>query len=80
MDAGSESFIASTLKKLHGTVTVIVIAHRLSTVQHADLVHVIEGGRITASGDFQSVREHVPMIAENVKLMSFDDRTAPKSS
>ena len=72
LDAGSEAYVAASLLKLHGEVTVIVIAHRLSTVQHADAVHVIEGGRIIASGDFQSVRSAVPMVAEYVKLMSFD--------
>ncbi len=53
--------------------TVIVIAHRLSTVQHADVVHVLEGGKIIASGDFKAVQASVPMVAEYVKLMSFDD-------
>jgi ATP-binding cassette subfamily C protein len=72
LDASSEAFIATSLKKLHGSVTVIVIAHRLSTVQHADIVHVIEDGRVTASGDFRTVRATVPMVAEYVKLMSFE--------
>ncbi len=72
LDAGSEAFIATSLRKLHGEVTVIVIAHRLSTVQHADVVHVVQDGRITASGDFASVQAAVPMVAEYVKLMSFD--------
>lgn len=73
LDAGSEAFISSTLRALHGDVTVIVIAHRLSTVQHADIVYVVEDGRITASGDFRSVRSAVPMVEEYVKLMSFDE-------
>jgi len=73
LDAGSEAFIGASLAKLHGEVTVIVIAHRLSTVQHADNVHVIENGKITASGSFKSVRASVPMVAEYVKLMSFSD-------
>jgi ATP-binding cassette subfamily C protein len=73
LDAGSEAFIGASLAKLHGHVTVIVIAHRLSTVQHADAVHVIEDGQITASGTFKAVRASVPMVAEYVKLMSFSD-------
>ena len=73
LDAGSEAFIGSTLRALHGSVTVIVIAHRLSTVQHADVVHVVERGVITASGDFSTVKNTVPMVAEYVKLMSFDE-------
>jgi ABC-type multidrug transport system fused ATPase/permease subunit len=72
LDASSEAFIASSLHALHGTVTVLVIAHRLSTVQHADVVHVVEAGRITAVGDFKTVQATVPMVAEYVKLMSFD--------
>lgn len=73
LDAASEAFVADSIRKLHGSVTVIVIAHRLSTVQHADVVHVIEGGKVTASGDFKTVKATVPTIAEYVKLMSFDD-------
>jgi len=74
LDAGSEAFIGKSLAKLHGSVTVIVIAHRLSTVQHADDVFVIENGKVTATGDFKTVRATVPMIAEYVKLMSFSDQ------
>lgn len=77
LDAGSESFISSTLRSLHGTVTVVVIAHRLSTVQHADLVYVIENGAVTASGDFKTVQKAAPVVAEYVKLMSFDSDPEP---
>jgi ATP-binding cassette subfamily C protein len=73
LDAGSEAFVGKSLAALHGRVTVIVIAHRLSTVQHADVVFVIEEGRMTASGDFKTVRATVPMVAEYVKLMSFSE-------
>lgn len=73
LDASSEAIIGESLRSLAGTVTVIVIAHRLSTVQHADVVHVIEAGRVIASGDFKTVQQSVPMVAEYVKLMSFDD-------
>ena len=72
LDAGTESVISESLQKLRGATTLVVIAHRLSTVQHADLVFVIEKGRIAASGDFATVRRDVPMVAEYVKLMSFD--------
>jgi ATP-binding cassette subfamily C protein len=72
LDASSEAFISASLRALHGSVTVVVIAHRLSTVQHADVVYVVEDGRITASGDFRTVQSTVPMVAEYVKLMSFD--------
>jgi ATP-binding cassette subfamily C protein len=74
LDASSEAFIGKTLAALHGEVTVLVIAHRLSAVQHADTVFVIEGGRITAQGEFAELRRSVPMVAEYVKLMSFEEQ------
>lgn len=72
LDAASEEFVSASLRRLHGDVTVIVIAHRLSTVQHSDVVHVLESGRVVASGGFKKVRATVPMVAEYVKLMSFE--------
>lgn len=73
LDAGAEAFVSAGLAKLGNDVTVIVIAHRLSTVQHSDVVYVVEDGRITASGKFSTLRKTVPMVAEYVKLMSFDE-------
>lgn len=73
LDAASEAFVSDGLRALHGDVTVVVIAHRLSTVQHADVVHVLEAGHIVSSGKFKAVQKAVPMIAEYVKLMSFDE-------
>ena len=72
LDASSEAYISSSLKELGQDVTVIVIAHRLSTVQHSDVVFVVENGSITASGSFMHLRKTVPMVAEYVKLMSFE--------
>ena len=74
LDAASEAFIGRSLAALQPAVTLIVIAHRLSTVQHADVVHVVENGAITASGRFAEVKRSVPMVAEYVKLMSFDEQ------
>ncbi|MCU1411427.1 MAG: double ATPase transporter [Rhodoglobus sp.] len=74
LDAGSEALVTASLDRLGAGVTVIIIAHRLSTVQHSDAVHVVEAGRITASGKFSALRKSVPMVAEYVKLMSFEDQ------
>jgi ABC-type multidrug transport system fused ATPase/permease subunit len=73
LDATSEAFVAQSLKNLGSDVTVIVIAHRLSTVQHSDVVFVVESGTVRASGTFSELRKTVPMVAEYVKLMSFDE-------
>ncbi len=73
LDAGTEAEVSKTLRELSGELTIIVVAHRLSTVQRADTVAVIEEGRIVAEGDFPTVRRDVPMVADYVKLMSFDE-------
>jgi ATP-binding cassette subfamily C protein len=73
LDAGAEALVSQTLESLGSDVTVIVIAHRLSTVQHSDCVYVLESGRLMASGKFAELRKNVPMVAEYVELMSFDD-------
>ncbi len=72
LDASSEAFVAESLRAMRGRTTVIVVAHRLSTVQTADIVHVIEAGKVTASGTFAHVSEANPTVAEYVRLMTFD--------
>lgn len=72
LDASAEAAITSALKELGQSVTVITIAHRLSTVQHSDCVFVVEDGQISASGKFKELRKTVPMVAEYVRLMSFE--------
>ncbi len=50
LDSESESYIQKSLKTLMKGKTSIVIAHRLSTVQHLDKIIVMEDGRIVESG------------------------------
>ena len=48
LDALSEEAIQATLKELHGRVTTLIIAHRLSMLEHCDRVLVMKDGRIEA--------------------------------
>jgi len=50
LDAESERLVQAALERLMRDRTVLVIAHRLSTVQHADRIVVLESGRVVASG------------------------------
>ncbi|MCH6255463.1 ABC transporter ATP-binding protein/permease [Puniceicoccaceae bacterium K14] len=50
VDNETESNIIEALKSRHGTSTTIVIAHRLSTLAHADKILVLEEGAVTQSG------------------------------
>ena len=50
LDSRTEADILDTLEAIERGRTTIVIAHRLSTVVHADRIVVLEGGRVVESG------------------------------
>ncbi|MEK6627134.1 MAG: ABC transporter transmembrane domain-containing protein [Bdellovibrionota bacterium] len=50
LDTESESLVQDALNKLMKNRTTLIIAHRLSTVQNADLICVLENGKIVESG------------------------------
>ena len=50
LDGENERFIQDALERLHGQLTILVIAHRLSTVEKADQVIVLEAGRVVEFG------------------------------
>jgi ABC-type multidrug transport system fused ATPase/permease subunit len=60
LDAESEASITMAIEALRGNTTVVMIAHRLSTVKDADLIVYMEKGRILATGTFEKVRSQVP--------------------
>ena len=55
LDAESESKVQAALERLSNGRTTIVIAHRLSTVQKADKIYVLESGEIVESGTHKSL-------------------------
>ena len=69
LDSVTEENISESLKELHGDITTIVIAHRLSTVRNADNIIYLEKGRCLAMGNFQEIREKVPNFDKQAKLM-----------
>lgn len=50
LDAVSESKIKTAIKELHGEITQIIVAHRLTTIEHADKIIYIQDGEKIAEG------------------------------
>ena len=69
LDGQTESDISDSIQLLKGNVTVLMIAHRLSTVRSASRVIYMEGGNIKASGNFEEVRRQVPEFDRQSNLM-----------
>lgn len=55
LDSETENLITDSLKSLSGQKTMIVIAHRLSTVEHCDQVYLMEKGKVVQSGSYEEV-------------------------
>ena len=69
LDGQSEYDISKAIQNLRGKVTVVMIAHRLSSVRHVDKVVYIENGEIKAVGNFDLVRTLVPNFEKQAALM-----------
>lgn len=74
LDNETEHRISRTISQLHGNVTVLIVAHRLSTVRSADQIAFLKGGHVATIGTFDEVRDHNPEFARLVELGSLEPR------
>ncbi len=70
LDHETERRVAQTVAALHGRLTVVIVAHRLSTVRACDQVCFLKDGRVAALGTFDQVRAASPEFARLVELGS----------
>jgi ATP-binding cassette subfamily B protein len=64
LDTASEREVQKALDALMGSRTTIAIAHRLSTIVNADVINVIDGGRVVESGSHRELLQHGGLYAE----------------
>lgn len=57
LDNETEALVTSSVESLRHDHTIVVIAHRTQTIQSADLIYVIENGRVVASGTPSEIRD-----------------------
>jgi ABC-type multidrug transport system fused ATPase/permease subunit len=69
LDGETEASISDAIHALRGSTTVVMIAHRLSTVRNADIVVYLSEGKVMASGTFDEVRSAVPDFDHQARLM-----------
>ncbi|MFT3740003.1 MAG: ABC transporter ATP-binding protein [Breznakibacter sp.] len=71
LDSETEQIIQANINNLMGKFTIVIIAHRLSTVRQADVIFLLESGRIAAKGKFDDLYKASPRFKRMVELQNF---------
>lgn len=71
LDAKSERYVQEAIQSLFGGRTVFIIAHRLSTVRHADKILVLENGAVADLGRHDELMERGGLYRELMSLQQF---------
>ena len=71
LDAATEKEVTVVLDEIRGSLSTLVIAHRLSTVRHADRIYYMDSGEVIGSGDFAALRSAIPDFDVQARLMGF---------
>jgi ATP-binding cassette, subfamily C, bacterial len=80
LDSENELRIQQAIESLHQQMTIVVITHRLSTIRHADLIHVLEHGRVVESGSWDALMAHPGgRFRRLCRAQGIDDRPATRS-
>lgn len=55
LDGATESIVMGAIQNLSHKLTIVMVAHRLNTVKHCDVIHVIEEGSVVSSGTYSEL-------------------------
>jgi ABC-type multidrug transport system fused ATPase/permease subunit len=69
LDGDTEAAFTRALHELKGKTTVIIVAHRLSSVMEADRIFYMENGKILGIGKFQELKYQIPNFARQAEIM-----------
>jgi ABC-type multidrug transport system fused ATPase/permease subunit len=69
LDGITESEISDSLRNIKTQTTLIIIAHRLSTVTEADRVYFMDRGTIKGVGTFSELKSKIPEFLVQAELM-----------
>jgi len=68
LDTSTEAAVTSAITELRGELTLVVVAHRLSTIRHSDIVCFMRDGELVAHGTFDEVVAAEPDFARQAAL------------
>lgn len=68
LDSKTEAAVTDSIGRLEGEVTVIVVAHRLSTIKNSDCIFFLREGELVGSGTFEELVAQFPDFAEQAQL------------
>jgi ABC-type multidrug transport system fused ATPase/permease subunit len=69
LDGETESRISEAINKIKGNLTIVVVAHRLSTIRNADRILYFDSGALIGVGTFDELRAKVPNFDKQAQLM-----------
>jgi ABC-type multidrug transport system fused ATPase/permease subunit len=72
LDGVTEQYITDSIFALTDDMTIVLIAHRLSSIKNAHVIYYMNEGLIKGSGIFDELRSKLPEFAEQVRLMNLD--------
>lgn len=72
LDAISEELISKVIQNLSASLTVIVVAHRLSTIREADRIIYVDFGRVIVADTFDELRKTVPDFDKQAEIMGIE--------
>ncbi len=68
LDNKTESKLISEINKNQKDLTIILIAHRLTTIRDCDCIYEFEKGEIKAKGNFEQLQKESKSFAEMIKI------------
>jgi ABC-type multidrug transport system fused ATPase/permease subunit len=72
LDSETEHAVMTSVNKLRGKTTVLIVAHRLSTIKNVDQVIYMANGKIEGIGTFDQLRKMIPNFAKQISLGSLE--------
>jgi ABC-type multidrug transport system fused ATPase/permease subunit len=78
LDTSTEAAVTSAIRELRGDVTMVVVAHRLATIRHSDIVCFMRDGQLVAHGTFDEVVAAEADFAQQAALAGLTGEIEPR--